>query len=87
VRDAAQQLSEGRAKTERLERAQEALIAERNQALDEVRCSDPRSCFKIIVLSVLTSQALNTLLDRTHEQTQRFSKIWLRKKRCLMPHV
>lgn len=38
VRDAARQLSEGRTKTERLERAQEALIAERNQALYEVRC-------------------------------------------------
>lgn len=38
VRDAARQLSEGRAKTERLERAQEALILERNQALYEVCC-------------------------------------------------
>lgn len=45
MRDAARQLSEGRAKTERLERAQEALIAERNQALDEVHCSGLRSCF------------------------------------------
>ncbi len=38
VRDAARQLSEGRAKTERLERAQEALILERSQALHEVCC-------------------------------------------------
>ncbi len=38
VRDAARQLSEGRARTERLERAQEALILERNNALDEVCC-------------------------------------------------
>ncbi|EIE18547.1 hypothetical protein COCSUDRAFT_49250 [Coccomyxa subellipsoidea C-169] len=35
VRDAARQLSEGRARTERLERAQEALILERNNALNE----------------------------------------------------
>lgn len=43
AREAARQLSEGRIKIERLERAQEALILERNQALDEV-CCPPFSC-------------------------------------------